>query len=86
MEEIEERIMLITPKQTDSLNGYLFLNEQHAIEWLSQEFVSKADYRVKVTKVKRTRCQCGNVFWKPTRAASKNGAIPVKEFLEGRRK
>lgn len=75
--------MLITPSGHD-LNGYLFLDGEHAREWLSQRYVVGAGYRVKFTPVVRKICECGRKITKAVKAASKRGSMSSDEFLRWR--
>jgi hypothetical protein len=79
-----ESIRLIPHDPDDTLVGYVFRDEQHAREWLSQRFVKPDAYTLETVWVgplfKCTKCG-GSGF---TQSVKRNQRITVAEFLHRR--
>jgi hypothetical protein len=53
--------------RTNTLNGYVFTDMQHAREWLFQEFVKPAEIKLDIVDVRYTICRrCGRPHCCPT--------------------
>jgi hypothetical protein len=53
------RIVQVLRTGDGDLDKYVFSNLQHAVEWMSQKFVTPEKYWVELWYEKRVNCQCG---------------------------
>ena len=49
--------VLRTPNRQDTLNGYVFVDEDHAKQWMKQSFTE--GHRVETWQGRRAACSCG---------------------------
>ncbi len=55
---VHEGVMLRVRSPHDTLDGYLFQSIQHAVQWVSQPFVTDEEYGVALCTYKERPC-CG---------------------------
>jgi hypothetical protein len=72
---LSQGIELLTNPRGRDLDGYIFQDEAHAREWLSQSFVSDDAYKVAIVQVGIRSC-CGRRY-----AKKRLRTLRVGEFL-----
>jgi hypothetical protein len=73
----ERRVMLKTKPAGSEMDGYVFVDDHHARQWLLQKFITEERYEVAIVNAK-TRACCGELY-----AIKEVTRMSVSEFLQG---